>query len=109
MHSPFGRRLPVDSIPDIHYSSELGITHSDFFRYLPKAMGEHAYQINGNTVHGKVYAGTVDISIGEQQERRIALMCIPFARVSFVFRGVTNEQYQAFKNHFDLRFQRGGG
>ena len=109
MFSPFGRLLPVDNIPDIHYSSELGITHADFFRYLPKAMGEHEYRIDGTTVYGKVFDGTVEISIGEPQERRIALVCIPYAEVSFLFRGVTAEQYKVFKQHFDLRFQRGGG
>lgn len=87
----------------------MGLTHSDFFRLLPAAMGPHTYRVEGNTVYGDVHSGTVEIRIGEQQERRIALMRIPFAEVSFLFRGVTVEQQQVFKANFDLRFQRGGG
>lgn len=99
----------MDNIPDIEYARDMGLTHADFFRLLPAAMGPHNYRVDGNTVHGDVHAGSVEIRIGEQQERRIALMRIPFAQVSFVFRGVTKEQQQAFKENFDLRFQRGGG
>jgi len=104
-----GHRLQVDSIPDIQYADDMGLTHGDFFRLLPSAMGSHAYRIEGNTVHGEIDQGTVEIVMGEQQVRRIALMAIPFARVSFHFRGVSALQQQAFKEYFDLRFQRGGG
>lgn len=115
MYLPFGRLLPVDSsapsngIPDIEYTANMGLTHADFFRLLPSAMGDHPYRIEGNTVIGTIHDGTVEIQLGAQQERRIALMVIPFADVSFRFRGVTEQQQQAFKSYFDLRFQRGGG
>jgi len=87
----------------------MGLTHADFFRYIPSAMGQHEYRVEGNKVIGQIGSGTVEIVIGPEQERRIALMRIPFADVSFHFRGVTSEQQQAFKAYFDLRFQRGGG
>lgn len=106
---PYGHLLPVDNIPDIQYSAEMGVTHGDFFRILPSAMGEHEYQIDGSTVRASIGAGSVEIHIGAQQERRIALMCIPFAKVSFHFRGVSKQEQQRFKAYFDLRFQRGGG
>lgn len=99
----------MDKLPDIEYARDMGLTHSDFFRLLPAAMGEHEYRIDGNTVRGVVHDGTIEIQLGAQQERRIALMCIPFARVSFLFQGVTLAQQEAFKANFDLRFQRGGG
>lgn len=109
MLSQSGRLLLVDSFPDVDYSKEMGVTHADFFRLLPAAMGEHSYRIDGHTVHGEVAHGTVVIDIEEQQVRRIALMAIPFAKVNFKFRGVSPEQLKAFTAHFDLRFQRGGG
>jgi len=87
----------------------MGVTHADFFRLLPSAMHNHLYKINGHTVHAEIADGTLDIAMGEQQVRRIALMAIPFVEVSFHFRGVSPEQQAAFKAHFDLRFQRGGG
>ena len=106
---PSGHLSPVDNTPDIIYSRDMGLTHADFFRLLPAAMGPHTYRIDGNTVSGEINDGTVEIRLGEQQERRIALMCIPFATVDFAFRGVTKEQQETFKANFDLRFQRGGG
>ena len=96
-------------LPDIAYSREMGVTHADFFRILPKAMGDHPYTIDGDTVHGSVAPGTLEIHLGEQRVRRIALMAIPYAVVSFTFRGVPEAHQQAFKQHFDLYFQRGGG
>lgn len=106
---PYGHPLLVDNQPDIEYAADMGLTHGDFFRLLPRAMGEHTYRVDGNTVHATVHDGTVEIHLGAQQERRIALMRIPFARVTFQFRGVSKEQQEAFKEYFDLRFQRGGG
>ena len=94
---------------DIRYSREMGVTDDDFWRILPKAMGEHDYRIDGRTVRGSVDGGTVEIVLGPQQERRIALLRLPFSEVSFTFRGVSADDQQAFKRHFDLYFQRGGG
>lgn len=99
----------MDSIPDIAYVDDMGLTHADFFRLLPSAMGEHPYTIEGMSVDGQVHQGTVRITLGAQQERRIALMRIPHAQVSFHFKGVTKAEQEAFKEYFDLRFQRGGG
>ena len=94
---------------EIRYSREMGVTDDDFYRILPKAMGRHPYRLEGRTVHGSLDEGTVEIVLGPPQERRIALLRLPFAEVSFTFRGVTADAQQAFKRHFDLYFQRGGG
>jgi len=97
------------NLPDIAYSREMGLTHDDFWRLLPRAMGNHKYEIRGNTVLSSLHEGSLEITIGEAQERRIALLRLPYAEVSFLFKGVTVEQQLAFKTHFDLHFQRGGG
>ena len=99
----------TDGTPDIRYSREMGVTDEDFFRILPKAMGAHPYRVEGRTVHGEIDDGHVEILLGPQQERRIALLRLPFAEVSFTFRGVPKAHQQAFKKNFDLYFQRGGG
>jgi len=93
----------------IEYSREMGLTHDDFWRLLPRAMGEHAYERRGDSVQARVNNGQLDISLGPAMERRIALLCIPYSEVSFRFSGVSETEQQAFKAHFDLHFQRGGG
>lgn len=97
------------SLPDIHYSREMGLTHDDFWRLLPRAMGQHVYTVTGNVVHAQLNGGTLDITLGPPQQRRIALLALPYSVVSFLFKGVTAEEQLAFKAHFDLYFQRGGG
>lgn len=99
----------MGELPDIQYTDDMAVTHADFLRLVPSAMGDHPHRIEGMTVYGEINNGTVEINVGEQQERRIALMRIPHAFVKFHFRGVTQAEQAAFKAYFDLRFQRGGG
>lgn len=87
----------------------MGVDHRDFFRYLPRAMGEHPYRVEGSTVHAEIDGGMLEMRIGAEQIRRIALIALPYCEVSFTFRGMSVASQQAFKRHFDLRFQRGGG
>jgi len=93
----------------IEYSREMGLTHDDFWRLLPRAMGAHRYERRGDHVHAIVEQGTLQIHLGPTQTRRIALLRLPYSVVSFRFEGVQQEQQMAFKAHFDLHFQRGGG
>ena len=93
----------------IEYSREMGLTHSDFWRLLPRAMGDHPYTREGDTVQARVHQGTLTIHLGPTQERKIALLRLPYSVVAFRFEGVHKEQQMAFKTHFDLHFQRGGG
>ena len=92
------------------FDKNMGITYSDFYRLLPRAMGEHSYTVTNKTVNVDIATGgKLTLNLGEQQERRIALMCIPYVIVSFDFDAVADDQKEAFMQHFDLHFQRGGG
>jgi len=91
------------------FSKEIGVTHADFFRLLSRAMTDTPHSIDGLKVTGQLSEGTVTIVLGEQQVRRIALMAIPYANVSFTFDGVSEAERKRFMENFDLRFQRGGG
>ena len=88
---------------------DMGITHADFFRMLPNAVGDRNCQIrkDGATlIRGKE---RILISMGPEQERRIAMIRLPHVMVSFSFEAMTAEQVQAFIKRFDRAFQRGGG
>jgi len=91
------------------YSREMAVTHKDFFRILPRAMGDHSYTIDGLTVHAAIDEGSVTIKIGAQQVRRIALMAIDYCEVEYKFDDLTQEQVERFKNRFELYYRRGGG
>jgi len=99
----------LQALAQIAYSREMGLTHADFWRLLPRAMGNHSYTVEGTTVLANVDNGKLEITIGPPLERRIALLRLPYSVVSFTFDGVTEAQQLAFKDHFDLHFRRGGG
>ena len=91
------------------YTRQMAVTHKDFFRILPRAMGQHDYSIDNNTVHASIGDGSVTITIGEQQVRRIALMAIDYCDVDFRFDNLDEQQIVDFQAHFELYYRRGGG
>jgi len=96
-------------VSDQHSRREMGVSHADFFRILPKAMAGTPYEVDGLTVRGSVDQGEVVITVGAEQVRRIALLAIPYCEVSFDYRNLTQAQIDTFDATFYLSFQRGGG
>lgn len=90
--------------------SQMGITHADFFRLLPRAMGDNAYEVDGRVVRAALPSGTVTITLGEERERRFtAIVAMPYTDIEFDYDGVPEEARAAFERYFDLRFMRGLG
>jgi len=87
----------------------MGVNHADFFRILPRAMGDTEYRLDGLRVHGRLNSGTVTITVGSEQVRRIALLAIPFCEVTFDYNDVATDTIEAFEDNFQLYFRRGGG
>jgi len=52
-------------------------------------MGEHTYDRHGDEVHASIHNGSLQIHLGPTQQRKIALLCIPYSVVSFRFDGVS--------------------
>jgi len=93
----------------INDSREMALTRKDFFRILPRAVGENTYSIDADGATVNVAGGVGAISLGPQQVRKIALMEVPWCRVDFQAKGLTDTQFEEFSEHFHRRFQRGGG
>lgn len=87
----------------------MALTIDNFYRTLPRAVGSHNYQTNPAGAVVEVGNGTVTIELGPQQVRKIALLEIPWCRVEFVARNVSEDQFKEFSTHFHRHFQRGGG
>jgi len=88
---------------------EMGYTHADFFRLLPRAMGTNSYEINGLEINCKLPSGTLRITLGEELERRLVLVVMPYTHVTFEYHDVSDEDREAFVKYFDLRFMKGLG
>ena len=89
---------------------QMGFTHADFFRLLPRAMGDNKYSVTGDTVQAVLATGTVTISIGEEKQRKLSPHVImPYTDVTFEYANVPDELRFAFEEYFHLRFMKGLG
>ena len=88
---------------------QMGYTHADFFRLLPRAMGSNPYEINGLEVNCTLPSGTLKITVGEERERRLVLVVMPCTNVTFEYNNVSDEDRESFSKYFDLRFMKGLG
>lgn len=89
---------------------QMGITHKDFFRLLPRAMGENEFSLDGLIVRAKLSSGTLVISVGEENQRVLSPNVImPYADVTFEYHDVLDSIRTEFEQYFHLRFMRGLG
>jgi hypothetical protein len=87
----------------------MSISHREFFRLLPKAVGNYQYTIQGASVDIQLEEGRLEIELSQEGRRRIASLTLPETRLEFRFSGATEDQKTAFLKRFDLAYQRGGG
>jgi hypothetical protein len=88
---------------------EMGLTHQDFFRTLPKVLDDRAFQITDTTVTVWEAERRLMIFLSPQRERRIAMLRLPITEVSLHFVGYSELEVDRFMNRFARHFQRGGG
>lgn len=98
---------------DASFVREMGCTVSEWLGWLPAAIGEHAWTLQGDGAHvalDKLQAGaSLDVHWQVLSPRMIALARIPRLQVSFTLHGLDAAQRYIFMKRFDLYMQRGGG
>ena len=94
---------------DTIISKEMGITHEEFFRNIPRVLGSGDYIQEDDRVVLQSGDKRLEIKISEQGERRIALFVLPVTHVTLTFRGYDDGDVSATIERFDRAFQRGGG
>ncbi|MBP80618.1 MAG: hypothetical protein CL395_01430 [Acidiferrobacteraceae bacterium] len=88
---------------------ELGVSHAVFFRSLAQLPAGWVHETRSDGATLRYAGGRVEISLGEECERRIALICIPYTPVMFRYYGLSEDERNRFQARFDLTFFRGGG
>ncbi len=88
---------------------EMAVTHSDFFRTLPRALGTSAYRKIGAKVTHTEGDKRLEITLGPERTRRIAQLSVPATDVTLEFSGYTDAEAAAALKLFDRMFQKGGG
>lgn len=87
----------------------MAISHAEFFRTLPAAMGKTPHSIEGNTVTATWSGGTVKIILSPEGTRSFGPIPLPVTGVEIMFRGLSEEKARDFIARFDNYYRRGGG
>jgi len=88
---------------------EMGYTHKEFMRLLPKAVGGAEMRINGNEIEVGDGERVLRIELGAEGERRIASFRLPMTPVSLIFSGYDEAGIEAALDRFWRAYQKGGG
>jgi len=87
----------------------MACTEAEWLSWLPRAVGEHAREVRGDSARVTIGAGELQLDWRVEPPRVIALMRLPRLTLRFAFSGVSEAERYAFMKRFDLYTQRGGG
>ncbi len=88
----------------------MGIGHADFFRIIPRVMGDKAYRIDGTILEMTDGPRRLEIHLSEEQSRKLGpLVSLPYTFVELRFHAFTEQEREDFLAVFDFNFFRGGG
>jgi len=87
----------------------MGITHRDFFRLLPFAIGTDQFSTSDTGISLIDGGRSVEIELGPEENRQIALLAIPTTAVKLTLEGFSDSEAEIFMINFDRAYQRGGG
>jgi len=88
---------------------EMALTKRDFFRYIHTALGTDDFEKRADGIDLSDGSRRLEIRLGPEQVRQIALMRIPKMQVTLTMTGYSDDESQAFIRHFDQTYRRGGG
>lgn len=88
---------------------EMSISHEDFFRLLPRALGDMRICRHGSRIEACRGKQRICIEIGPESRRRLGSLQLPVTRVDISLSGFLPGEEAAFLTRFDLAYRRGGG
>ena len=88
---------------------EMGYTHKEFMRLLPKAVGIADFQVLENEIQVQEPGRLLRVLLGEETERRLGNFRLPLLPVDLVFSGYDEAGINAALDRFWRAYQKGGG
>ena len=88
---------------------EMTITHADFHRLLPKALGDSNYTVDNDIIKIKINTGRITIYLQPESSRSIGALVLPVTHIKFVFENFNDAAQKEFFSQFDLAYHKGGG
>ncbi|SCA57983.1 conserved hypothetical protein [Candidatus Terasakiella magnetica] len=99
----------------VEFKSEMGTTHKDFLRLLPRSVPDATIEYSGTAQDGaqiiveNAPLGRIEVELSAEGERRIALLALPVTHVVFRFFNVDEDVAKVELDRMAKYFQRGGG
>jgi len=91
------------------FQREMTISHSDFFRILPKALKSYPYVQEDNAIKLSLDEGEISIILSRERRRQIGSLSLPVTDVTFHLKNVAETTKKIFFEQFDRAYHRGGG
>ncbi len=89
---------------------EMGISHRDFFRILPRMMNGRDYTVDGQQIVVDEPERRLEIHLADQRERMLGpLVRLPVTDVELIFFNYPEADRVSFMKFFDINFFKGGG
>lgn len=89
---------------------QMGITKREFLRLLPRALDSEAYDVSGSKIrYAMADTKILEIALGPESVRQIALMRMPTMPVTLTFSGFSDTERETLMQRFERAYQRGGG
>ena len=88
---------------------EMGYTHADFLRLLPRAVGGADIRIDGRVIQVNAGDRGLRIDLSEESVRRLGNFRLPVTHVRLTFQGYSDAQRDALLARFWQTYQKGGG
>lgn len=87
----------------------MGFTRVEFMRILPAALHDYPFRVEDSCIFVNIGDKTIQITLGEEQVRRIALLALPYIPVEFDYSQIDETDFKTFLKQFDLYYRKGGG
>jgi len=88
---------------------EMGLDHAEFHRTIANALGADSFERRDDGVTMVEGDRKLEITLGPEGERKIALLRIPVTQVTLAFTGYSDDEMKAAVERFDMIFKKGGG
>jgi hypothetical protein len=88
---------------------EMGYTHAELLRLLPKAVGGDDIRIDGRVIQVSGGDRQLRIDLSEESVRRLGNFKLPVTHVRLTFTGYSDAERDAALTRFWQTYQKGGG
>ncbi len=88
---------------------EMGYTHADFLRLLPKAVGTADIRVDGTGIEVRDGERRLCIDLAAETVRCLGHFRLPVTRVRLAFFGYSETEREAALDRFWKAYQKGGG